>query len=355
MVDVSSDQRSEQFAERLLAAFNDSAMMLLISVGHRAELFDVMSTMDGAGSQEIADRAGLTERYVREWLGGMVVSGVVQYDPGDETYRLPAEHAAWLTRAAAPSNMAVMASYLPVLAAIEDELVDAFRRGGGVPYSSYPRFQEVMAEDSGAVVDASLVGKTLPLVSGLVERLEQGIEVADIGCGSGHAVTTMARAFPNSTFIGYDISEEGVARGREEAAADGISNAGFEVRDIASLGEVGRFGLITAFDVIHDQAKPDRVLESVAKALAPGGVFLMVDFAASSRLEENIDHALGPALYMFSVMHCMTVSLAQGGAGLGTVWGEQTALQMLREAGFADVSIERIEDDPFNNYYVATL
>jgi SAM-dependent methyltransferase len=165
----------------------------------------------------------------------------------------------------------------------------------------------------------------------------------------------MARAFPNSTFIGYDISEEGVARGREEAAAGGVSNAGFEVRDIASLGEVGRFGLITAFDVIHDQAKPDRVLESVAKALAPGGVFLMVDFAASSRLEENIDHALGPALYMFSVMHCMTVSLAQGGAGLGTVWGEQTALQMLREAGFADVSIERIEDDPFNNYYVATL
>jgi SAM-dependent methyltransferase len=249
--------------------------------------------------------------------------------------------------------MAVMAGYLPVMASVEDEVVDAFRRGGGVPYSSYPRFQEVMAEDSGAVVDASLVATTLPLVPGLVERLERGIEVADIGCGSGHAVNTMARAFPNSRFVGYDISEEGVARGREEAAADGISNAGFEVRDIASLGEVGRFGLITAFDVIHDQAKPDRVLESVAKALAPGGVFLMVDFAASSRLEENIDHTLGPALYMFSVMHCMTVSLAQGGAGLGTVWGEQKALEMLREAGFVDVSIERIEDDPFNNYYVA--
>lgn len=353
MVPIPSEERSEQFAERLLGAFNDAAMMLLVSVGHRTGLFDAMASMEPAGSGEIADRCALAERYVREWLGGMVVSGVVDYDPTAETYRLPAEHAARLTRAAAPSNMAVMAGYLPIMASVEDEVVEVFRRGGGVPYSSYPRFQEVMAEDSGAVIDASLVSTTLPLIPGLVERLQQGMEVADVGCGAGHAVNTMARAFPDSRFVGYDISTQGIARGREEAASSALANASFEVRDIAALGETDRFGLITAFDVVHDQAQPSRVLRAVADALEPDGVFLMVDFAASSRLEENVDHPLGPALYMFSVMHCMTVSLAQGGVGLGTVWGEQTALEMLREAGLADVCIERVQDDPFNNYYVA--
>jgi 2-polyprenyl-3-methyl-5-hydroxy-6-metoxy-1,4-benzoquinol methylase len=242
---------------------------------------------------------------------------------------------------------------VPVLAGVEDELVECFRRGGGVPYSSYPRFQEVMAEDSGAVMDASLTSTTLPLVRGLVARLEDGIEVADIGCGHGHALNVMARAFPRSRFTGYDISESGIVAARREALALGNRNAGFEVRDIAALGEAGRFDLVTAFDVIHDQARPAQVLSAVADALAADGVFLMVDFAASSNLEDNVAHPLAPALFMFSVMHCMTVSLAQGGAGLGTLWGEQKALAMLAEAGFADVRIERVDADPFNNYYVA--
>jgi 2-polyprenyl-3-methyl-5-hydroxy-6-metoxy-1,4-benzoquinol methylase len=348
-----SAKRSEQFAERILKAFNDASMMLLISVGHRTGLFDAMSVMEPASSVEIARHCGLHERYVREWLGGMVVSGVVEYDPKGETYSLPAEHAAMLTRAAAPSNMAVMASYLPVMASVEDEVIAAFKSGGGVPYSFYPRLQEVMAEDSGAVIDASLVSTTLPLVPGLMQRLEQGIDVADVGCGAGHAVNTMARAFPNSRFVGYDISTDGITRGREEAKASALRNARFDVSDIAALGETDRFGLVTAFDVIHDQAQPTQVLRAIADALTPDGVFLMVDFAASSRLEENVDHPFGPALYTFSVMHCMTVSLAQGGAGLGTVWGEQKALEMLSEAGFGEIRVERVEDDPFNNYYVA--
>jgi SAM-dependent methyltransferase len=328
-------------------------MMVLISVGHRTGLFDAMAQMEPAESAEIATRAGLNERYVREWLGGMVVSGVVEYDAGRATYHLPAEHAAALTRAAGTSNMAVMANYLPVMASVEDEVVEAFRSGGGVPYSAFRRFHEVMAEDSGAVVDESLVGTTLPLVPGLIERLQAGIEVADVGCGAGHAVNTMAAAFPRSRFVGYDISSEGIARGREEARAAGLHNTSFEVRDIAALGERGRFGLVTAFDVIHDQARPDAALRAVADALAPDGVFLMGESAASSRLEENVGHPFGPALYMFSVMHCMSVSLAQGGVGLGTVWGEQKAVEMLGEAGFGAVRVERVEDDDFNMYLVA--
>lgn len=345
-------ERAEEFGERLLGAVNETALILLTSLGHRLGLFDTLAELAPSRSDEIAAEAGLEERYVREWLGGMVVSGVVEYDPAGSTYSLPAEHAAALTRAAGPDNLGAFAAYVPVLARVEDEVAECFRTGGGVPYSSYPRFQEVMAADTGAVADATLLDFTLPLVPGLVDRLREGIDVADVGCGSGHALNVMANEFPNSRFVGYDLSEDGIARARREAEELGLRNATFELKDLAALDEPGRYDLITAFDVIHDQARPADVLHAIAQALAPEGTFLMVDFAASSALEENIDHPLGPALYMFSVLHCMTVSLAQDGAGLGTLWGEEKALEMLREAGFSSVDVRRVDGDLFNNYYV---
>jgi SAM-dependent methyltransferase len=115
-----------------------------------------------------------------------------------------------------------------------------------------------------------------------------------------------------------------------------------------------QFDLITAFDAIHDQAQPAKVLQGIAKALRPDGTFLMVDIAACSNLGENLDHMLGPFFYTVSTMHCMTVSLALDGEGLGTMWGEQKALQMLNDAGFNRVKLEQIDSDIFNNYYIAT-
>jgi SAM-dependent methyltransferase len=353
MTDIGDRHGADAFAERMLGALNDAALVLLTSLGHRTGLFDAMAALPPATSDRIADHAGLHERYVREWLGGMVAAGVVEYEPADGTYSLPAAHAAALTRAAGPDNVAAVAAYIPVLAEVEDEIAECFRAGGGVPYDAYPRFQEVMGDDSRATQDAMLVQTTLPLVSGLVDRLRAGIDVADVGCGAGHAANLIAQAFPQSRVVGYDVSRDGIARATAEANALGLPNVRFEVQDLATLEEPGRFGLVTAFDVIHDQARPGTVLRAIADALAPDGTFLMVDFAASSRLEENVDHPLGPLLYTFSVFHCMTVSLAQGGAGLGTVWGEQKALEMLRKAGFADVEMRRIDGDPLNSYYIA--
>ena len=232
-------------------------------------------------------------------------------------------------------------------------VVKSFHNGGGVPYSAYPRFQELQAEETARVYDATLIDVTVPLVPGAVERLRQGAEVLDIGCGSGHAINLLAREFPRSRFAGYDFSEEGIAAARAEATKLGLTNARFEVRDIATLSESARYDLITAFDTVHDQAKPQSVLRNVADALKPDGVFLMVDIAASSRLEENMEHPLGPTLFAFSVFHCMTVSLAQGGEGLGTVWGEQKAREMLAEAGFGSVEVKQVEGDILNSYYIA--
>ena len=347
-------QRAEQFTERVLGIVNDGMLSLMISVGHRVRLFDYMSQLPASTSEAIASASNLNERYVREWLGAMVVGGIVEYQPDGKTYSLPPEHAAALTRAAGVGNMAVQAEYVPLLAGVEKQIVSCFENGGGVPYSEFDDFQRLMAEESGQALDAALLESTLPLVDGLVERLESGIDVADVGCGSGHAINLMAERFPRSRFVGYDFSEEGIAAARAESASRGSKNAEFQVRDAAGLGGPARFDFITTFDAIHDQAHPDRVLTAIAAMLRPGGTYLCVDIGASSRLEENIEHPLGPLLYTVSCMHCMTVSLAYGGAGLGTVWGEQKALEMLRAAGFAATEVKRVEGDILNNYYVAT-
>jgi SAM-dependent methyltransferase len=347
-------QRAEQFAERVLGIVNDGMLALMLSVGHRTGLFDCIAGLPPSTSEAIAKAAKLNERYVREWLGAMVTGHIIEYQPDGNTYVLPPEHAGALTRAAGVDNLAFQAEYVPLLAEVEKEVVDCFHRGGGVPYSAFGDFQRLMAEDSGRVLDAALFDSILPLVDGLVQKLESGIDVADLGCGSGHAINLMAERFPRSRFSGYDFSEEGIAAARAESAARHLTNTEFLVQDAAQLGGPARFDFITTFDSIHDQAHPGRVLRAIAEMLRPGGTYLCVDIAASSRLEENLEHPLGPLLYTVSCMHCMTVSLAYGGEGLGTVWGEQKALEMLRSAGFTQASVKRVEGDIVNNYYIAT-
>jgi SAM-dependent methyltransferase len=351
-----SEARGEgsAFAERMLRTMNEAALALMVSVGHRTGLFDVMAAMPAATSAEIASRASLDERYVREWLAVMTTGQIVEHDSAARTYWLPADHAAWLTRAAGLNNLAVGMQYIGLMALVEDQIVDCFRHGGGVPYSAFPRFQAVMAEDSGAVHDANLIDVVLPLVPELVDRLSQGVDVADVGCGSGHAANLMAEAFPRSRFTGFDLSDAGIAAARREADRKGLANARFEKRDAAHLGQTGRFDFITTFDAVHDQARPDLVLAGIAAALRPGGVYLCVDTSASSRLSENLDHPLGPFLYTVSCMHCMTVSLADGGMGLGTMWGEETARKMLREAGFTSIEAAHLDGDIVNAYIIAS-
>ena len=241
-----------------------------------------------------------------------------------------------------------------MLAKVQDQIVDCFSRGGGVPYASFPDFQHLMGEESAAVVDSTLLQVTLPLVPGLVERLQAGLDVADVGCGSGHALNTMAQALPKSRFTDYDFSHEGIGVAQAEARQLGVTNSHFEVHDVSHLDIQNRYDFTTAFDSIHDQARPAEVLKAIENALRPEGVFLMLDIRASSKLEENMQHPLGPFLYIISCNHCMTVSLSDHGAGLGTMWGELLTSQMLREAGFAQVEVKHVKGDVTNSYYIAS-
>lgn len=343
---------TENFPDRMLSVVNDGMLCLMVSVGHKTGLFDAMSEMEPATSTEIAKAAKLNERYVREWLGGMVTGRIVDYDPASGKYSLPKQHAAVLSRAAGIDNLAVFAQYVALMGIVEDKIVECFRKGGGVPYSAYPKFQELQGEETGRVFDARLVDHILPL-TGMGDRLREGIDVLDVGCGEGHGINLMAKAFPKSRFHGYDISRDGLRVAKAEAKKMKLANARFKIIDAAKLNDKNRFDLITAFDTIHDQAKPAKVLQRISRALRKDGTFLMQDIAASSNLHENIGNPLAPTIYTISTMHCMTVSLAYGGEGLGTAWGRQKALEMLAQAGFGNVEIKDIDGDILNHYYVA--
>lgn len=359
MVDstVSDPDRAEMFAERFVNALNEGALCLMTAIGHRTGLFDVMNGLPPATSEEIAEKAELNERYVREWLGAMVTSRVVDVFPETQRYQLPPEHAAMLTRGAGADNLAVFAQYISVLGGVEDDIVECFKHGGGVPYSRYPRFHAVMAEDSGQSVLSSLESHIVPLVPGLHDRLTAGIDVLDVGCGAGRIMVRLAGLYPNSRFAGVDLSEEAITTARHAAAAEGLSNIEFTIMDVSDFDEVvepGSYDLITTFDAVHDQAKPRNVLRGIHRALRPDGVYLMQDISGTSHVHQDIEHPIGPLLYTISCMHCMTVSLAQDGEGLGAMWGEEKTRAYLREAGFGSVETNKLEHDIQNNWYVVT-
>ena len=344
--------RASQFADRMVSALNQSAIVLMTSIGHRSGLFDTMARHDRLTSGELARAAGLDERYVREWLGAMVTGAVVEFHVADRTYRLPPEHAAALTRAAVPNNLAATAQWIPVLAGVEDRVLECFRHGGGVPYSAYPRFHEVMMEESEQTVLAALIEQILPVVPDLVARLRAGIDAIDFGCGSGRASLLLARSFPNSRFVGVDCSVEGIGRANAEARRLGLGNVRFEVCDAAAFSAPAAYDLVTTFDAVHDQAAPRTVLRNIREALRPGGVYLMQDIGVSSHLHENAAHPMGAFIYTISCLHCMTVSLSSGGEGLGAAWGEQVARELLAEAGFSSVVMHTLPHDAMNYYYV---
>jgi 2-polyprenyl-3-methyl-5-hydroxy-6-metoxy-1,4-benzoquinol methylase len=344
--------KRDAFAERLLGMLNQGMTALMVSLGHRSGLFDAMADGAPRTSHALAAETGLNERYVREWLGAMVAGQIVDRDPAAQTHRLPLEHSHWLTREDPTNNLATFAQYLPVLASVEEEVLDCFRTGGGVPYSSYPRFHAVMAEDSGQSIVPVIVEKVVPLIPGMHERLEAGIDVLDVGCGKGIALMRLAQAYPKSRFTGYDLNDEVVREAARRAAESGLANVRFVAKDLTAWEEAAAFDWITALDAIHDQARPDKVLASIRAALRPGGAFLMQDIGVSSEPCNNIDHPLGATVYTISCMHCMTVSLAQGGLGLGAAWGVELAEAMLRDAGFASITIHRLEHDIQNAYFV---
>jgi 2-polyprenyl-3-methyl-5-hydroxy-6-metoxy-1,4-benzoquinol methylase len=304
-------------------------------------------------SAAIAARAELAERYVREWLAVMVTGGIVVYDPAARTYRLPSAAAACLTRDAPLGNFAVYAQIVAMIGQMQERLLSCFETGEGLAYDDYPCFHQIMAEDSGQTVAAQLFEQILPLVDGIADRLAAGIDVLDAGCGRGLALLEMARRFPASRFTGYDLCPDAIDFARASARNAELSNVVFEQRDLTGFDARQRFDFVTSFDAVHDQKDPAGLVRSLKAALRPGGVYLMQDIGGSAELQNNMDFPMAALLYAISCTHCTPISLGQGGAGLGTMWGWETAVAMLQAAGFRSVQRHVLPHDPMNVWFVA--
>lgn len=345
-------ERAKAFMSTMIDTLNAGSISLMMSIGHRTGLFDTLATLDAVTSVELANAASLDERYVREWLAAMASAGVVDYDPNTERFELPVEHQTLVTRAGGQLNMASRMQTISMLGSVEDDVVEAFSTGAGVPYSRYPGFQAWMAEESGARFDASLIDDIIPLVPGAVDALSAGATLADVGCGSGHAIMLLANAFPNSSFVGIDFSDDGLEAARLRADAIGASNISFIGIDAAHMDIEAEVDFVTTFDAIHDQAQPDVVLANINKSLVSGGYYLCAEPKAHSLLVDNMDEPIAPYQYTMSTMHCMSVSIAGGGEGLGTAWGTTLAVQYLEEAGFRVIDTIEIKADRANTYFL---
>lgn len=351
--DSFEQQRAETFADGVGRIINSGAISVMLSIGHRTGLFDTMAEMPPSSSDEIAAASGLAERYVREWLAVMVTGAIVEYDAVNRSYFLPAEHAACLTRAAPLGNLAVYAQFIPMSGSMQERLLRCFETGEGLSYGDFPCFHTIMAEDSEQTVVSQLFDHLLPMVPGLEGRLETGIEVLDAGCGSGRALIALAKRYPDSRFTGYDFCDDAIAEARRQASAEGLENVVFEVRDLTGFAQPDDFDFITSFDAVHDMKDPQGLLDGIHNALRPGGVYLMQDIGGSAELQNNLDFPFAPFLYTASCVHCTPVSLGQGGAGLGTMWGWETAERMLRMAGFQSIQRNLLDHDPMNVWFVS--
>lgn len=344
---------AEAFVERIAGDLDAGATAIMLSIGHRTGLFDVLSGLDWSTSAQIAEAADLSERYVREWLAAMVVGDIVRYEPATRTYALPREHAQCLTRGAPLGNLAVYAQFIAMAGAMQARVLDCFETGAGIDYAEYPGFHRIMSEDSEQTVVESLPALLDELIPTTATMLEDGIDVLDAGCGSGRALIALATRYPNSRFAGYDLCDEAIAAAKGHAESRGLTNLRFVTFDLDGLRETNCYDLVTSFDAIHDTRNPRRLLDSIHSALRSGGVHLMQDIGGSADLENNIDFPFAPLLYAMSTVHCTPVSLAQGGEGLGTMWGWETAERMLRDAGYTDIQRHTLPHDPMNVWFVS--
>ncbi|HEY3484840.1 MAG TPA: methyltransferase domain-containing protein, partial [Ilumatobacteraceae bacterium] len=323
----------------------------MIEIGRRTGLFDAAAA-GPATSHELAARAGLHERYVREWVGAMVTAGVLEHDADNAASWLAPQHAASLTGRSA-TNIAALAMFTTDLARHVPAVAESFRTGGGVPFDAFlPEMHVAMDELWGPMYDELLIEAIVPLAPGLHELLDAGARVAEIACGSGNALTVLARAYPRSTFVGIDIDPTGIARARARTRELELTNVEYVVADAAETVIEPAVDAIFVFNAIHDQVSPSNVLANIRDSLVPGGVFVMDEPAISSDLADNVDNPMAPFTYAVSTLHCLTVSLAHGGAGLGTAWGRQTAQSMLADAGFGAVAVHEAPGDPGNAIFV---
>jgi 2-polyprenyl-3-methyl-5-hydroxy-6-metoxy-1,4-benzoquinol methylase len=343
--------KTTSFMTKVMDDLGGAMASFLCTLGDRLGLFKELSNGGPATSAELAQRTGLKERYLREWLSSLAAAGYLEYDPRTRRFVLPMEYAPVLAQEGGPMFLGGVYQHLPGLVAPLERLTEVFRRGGGIRLDAYGEdFRVGMERISAGWFENLLVPQWIPAIDGLKAKLESGADVADIGCGSGRALIAMARAFPKSRFVGYELFAPFISRARANADASGLAGrVRFEHHDVVE-GLPERYDLITSFDVLHDIANPRAVLHGIRSALRPGGTYLVLEIRCSDKLEEN-QGPVATILYGTSVFFCTPTALAGGAEGLGTMGMPESKLRHLcAEAGFSKVARLPFEN-PFNVLY----
>lgn len=343
--------RADVFVERALGDLSATTTYLLAMLGDRLELFKTLAAQGPATSEELAERAGIAERYAREWLAGMAAAGYLDYDAATTRYTLPPEHQPVLGDEGGPVFFGGVYEELSGILPVLDDVAEAFRTGGGVPPAAYgERFWNGLERFTATWYNHLLVPVWLPEMPAVLDKLDAGADVADVGCGHGRALITLAEAFPAGRYVGYDVHAPAIDRARKAAEDAGVADrVRFEHRDAAD-GLPDTYDVVFTLDVLHDAVDPAGLLRSIRGALRADGRYVCTDINASHRPEDNTG-PLAALFYGFSVLYCMTTSLAHGGAALGTCgFNPHTAERLCHEAGFSEVRRLPL-DNPFNNVY----
>ena len=342
---------TEEFAEHMVGAIDTASLAILLSIGHQTKLLDTLAVHPSPTSAQIADAAGLNERYVREWLGGVVTCRVVDYDPASQSYSLPRHRAAVLTRAAGPDNLFRVAQFISMFGEVEQKTTRMLRQWRRAVLQRVPRFHKVMAEDSGEVFDAALSMsscRSRGLLTG-----SRGVRRRRRPGSAWSCHQRDGQGIPGQPVHRHRLLREGLAVGACRSPALGLTNAAFVAADVAALDTAEAYDVITVFDAIHDQAQPAQVLRQHLSRVAAGR-------GAADGRHQGVESPRGqhrrapggiPLHGVNDALHERVVGL--DGAGLGTCWGRQLATSMLADAGFTDIAVHEIESDPINFYYVA--
>jgi SAM-dependent methyltransferase len=345
--------RRDRFMDAALNDLKGAIVLMMANLGDRLGLFKALAERP-MSSDELAGHLDLQERYVREWLSGMTCAGYLECDVATHTFTLPEEHALVLATDASPFFLGGAYQEMPTMWRLLDKLETVFEVGGGLSLEDYDRdWWDGMERFTGTWFENFLLQDWIAKADKVQAQLEQGVHVADVGCGRGRALVKLAKAFPNMTGVGYDLSETNLAGARQLANDEGVADRiRFEKRDVHD-GLAGSFGLITSFDSMHDLRDPSAVFKAVHAALDEGGSFLVLEFKVAERLEDNIG-TIGAMLYGWSLAYCMTTSLGMGGVGLGTCGlPEKTIRIFAQAAGFASVATVPF-NNPFNVVYQLT-
>jgi 2-polyprenyl-3-methyl-5-hydroxy-6-metoxy-1,4-benzoquinol methylase len=346
------EAKMHEFVGKALGDLSSATVTFMASIGDKLGLYKDLVANGPATSRELADRTGLNERYLREWLGGQASAGYLTYDPATGRFTLPAEHAPVLAEEGGPVFFGGAYQMMPPWMGAFSGVVEAFRKGGGVQQATYgDEFWSGFERFSGGWFQNLLVPIWIPAMPDVQAKLEKAADVADVGCGRGRALIALAKEYPNGSYVGYDNYPPTIEIARERAAEAGVSDrVRFEVRDVATAGLPEEYDIVTTFDVVHDSANPRGLLKAIRKGLRSDGVYVNLEINASDKVEENAG-VLGAFFYAASTFYCMTTSLASGGEGLGTLgMNEKATRELCAEAGFS--SVRRVPmENPFNILY----